>query len=148
MILKLSVNLNMRKSGLAGQKMFLTRFDKIFWNENVCALSACLSEKQMQLYLITEDCALLLSLTKATEQKCLWEKAWEPQKGWKGKRGENTLKYVDDLLICARDEVTCVADTVTLLNHLARKGHKVSLTKLQCVKQEITFFLGHTNTKQ
>ncbi len=23
------------------------------WNENVCALSACLSEKQMQLYLIT-----------------------------------------------------------------------------------------------
>ncbi len=30
MILKLSVNQNMRKSGLAGQKMFLTRFDKIF----------------------------------------------------------------------------------------------------------------------
>ncbi len=30
MILKLSVNLNMRKSGLTGQKMFLTRFDKIF----------------------------------------------------------------------------------------------------------------------
>ncbi len=41
------------------------------------------------------------------------------------------LQYVDDLLICARDEVTCVADTVTLLNHLAREGHKVSLTKLQ-----------------
>ncbi len=61
MILKLSVNLNMRKSGLTGQKMFLTRFD----------LSACLSEKQMQLYLITEDAALHLSLTKATEQKCL-----------------------------------------------------------------------------
>ncbi len=36
MILKLSVNQNMRKSGLAGQKMFLTRFDKIFGNENVC----------------------------------------------------------------------------------------------------------------
>ncbi len=69
MILKLSVNLNMRKSGLAGQKMFLTRFDKIFWNENVCALSACLSAKQMQLYLITEDSALHLSLTKAIEQK-------------------------------------------------------------------------------
>ncbi len=67
--LKLSVNLNMRKSGLAGQKMFLTRFDKIFWNENVCVLSACLSEKQMQLYLITEDSAPHLSLTKATEQK-------------------------------------------------------------------------------
>ncbi len=41
-----------------------------------------------------------------------------------------------------------MADTVTLLNHLAREGHKVSLTKLQCVKQEITFFLGHTNTKR
>ncbi len=40
MILKLSVNLNMRKSGLAGQKMFLIRFNKIFWTENVCALSA------------------------------------------------------------------------------------------------------------
>ncbi len=122
------------------QKMFLTRFDKIFWNENVCVLSACLSEKQMQLYLITEDSALLLSLTKATEQKCLWEKAWEPQKGWKGKRGENTLKYVDDLLICARDEVTCVADTVTLLNHLAREGHRVSLTKLQFCEAGNNFF--------
>ncbi len=33
-----------------------------------------------------------------------------------------------------------MADTVTLLNHLAGEGHKVSLTKLQCVKQEITFF--------
>ncbi len=50
------------------------------------------------------------------------------------------MKYEDDLLICARDEVTCVADTVTLLNHLAREGHKVSLTKLQFVKQEIIFF--------
>ncbi len=59
----------MRKSGLAGQKMFLTRFDKIFWNENVCALSACLSEKQMQLYLITEDSAPCLSVSKAIEQK-------------------------------------------------------------------------------
>ncbi len=45
------------------------RFNKIFWNENVCALSACLSEKQMQLYLITGKSAPHLSLTKATEQK-------------------------------------------------------------------------------
>ncbi len=59
--------------------------------------------------------------------------------------GVKHSQYVDDLLICARDEVTCVADTVTLLNHLAREGHKVSLTKLQFVKQEITF-LGHTVT--
>ncbi len=65
--------------------------------------------------------------------------------GLKREEGRNTLKYVDDLLIYARDEVTCVADTVTLLNHLSREGHKVSLTKLQFVKQEITF-LGHTIT--
>ncbi len=62
--------------------------------------------------------------------------------------GTALLQYIDYLLICARDEVTCVADNVTLLNHLAREGHKVSLTKLQCVKQEIKFFLGHTNTKR
>ncbi len=66
----------------------------------------------------------------------------------RAEKGRNTLKYVDDLLICARDEVTCVADTVTLLNHLAREGHKVSLTKLQFVKQEIIFFGSHYNTKQ
>ncbi len=40
-----------------------------------------------------------------------------------------------------------MADTVTLLNHLAREGHKVSLTSYSFVKQEI-IFLGHTNTKQ
>ncbi len=44
------------------------RFNKIFWNENVCALSACLSEKQMQLFLIMGKSAPHLSLTKATEQ--------------------------------------------------------------------------------
>ncbi len=75
-------------------------------------------------------------------------KGMRATEGLKREEGRNTLKYIDDLLICARDEVTCVADTVTLLNHLAREGHKVSLTKLQSVKQEIFFFLGHTNTKQ
>ncbi len=125
-------------------------FNKIFWNENVCVLSACLSEKQMQLYLITGKSAPHLSLAKATEQK--WaalglfvRKCMRATEGLKREEGRNTLKYVDDLLICARDDVTCVADTVTLLNHLAREGHKVSLTKLQFVKQEI-FFLGHTIT--
>ncbi len=44
------------------------RFDKIFWNENVCALSACLSAKQMQLFLITGKSAPCLSVTKGTEQ--------------------------------------------------------------------------------
>ncbi len=69
-------------------------------------------------------------------------KCMRATEGLKREEGRNTLKYVDDLLICARDEVTCVADTVTLLNHLAREGHKVSLTKLQFVKQEIIFW-GH-----
>ncbi len=74
-------------------------------------------------------------------------KGMRATEGLKREEGRNTLKYIDDLLICARDEVTCVADTVTLLNHLVREGHKVSLTKLQFVRQEITL-LGHTNTKQ
>jgi len=56
--------------------------------------------------------------------------------------GTVLLQYVDDLLICAKDRVTCISDTVTLLKHLEREGHKVSLSKLQFVKQEVTF-LGH-----
>ena len=52
------------------------------------------------------------------------------------------LSYVDDLLICSESESICRADTVTLLKHLEREGHRVSLSKLQFVKQEVTF-LGH-----
>ncbi len=54
--------------------------------------------------------------------------------------GTALLQYIDYLLICARDEVTCVADNVTLLNHLAREGHKVSLTKLQFCAAGNNFF--------
>ncbi len=54
-----------------GAENVLTRFDKIFWSENVCVLSACLSEKQMRLYLIAGQSAPHLSVIKATEQK--WE---------------------------------------------------------------------------
>ncbi len=67
-------------------------------------------------------------------------KMHDSTEGLKREEGRNTLQYIDYLLICARDEVTCVADTVTLLNHLAREGHKVSLTKLQFVKQGKFFF--------
>ncbi len=119
----------------------------------MCALSACLSEKQMQLYLITGKSAPHLSLTKATEQK--WaalglfvRKCMRATEGLKREEGRNTLKYVDDLLIYARDEVTCVADTVTLLNHLAREGHKVSLTKAAVCEAGNNFFGSHYNTKQ
>ncbi|KAL1276699.1 hypothetical protein QQF64_036322 [Cirrhinus molitorella] len=45
-------------------------------------------------------------------------------------------RYVDDLCLAACDEATCVADTVTLLKHLAEEGHKASLSKLQFVKQQ------------
>ncbi|KAL1264181.1 hypothetical protein QQF64_004536 [Cirrhinus molitorella] len=58
--------------------------------------------------------------------------------------GTALLQYVDDLALCARDEATCVADTVTLLKLLAEEGHKVSLSKLQFVKQ--VTFLGHVIT--
>ncbi len=61
----------MRRSGLTGQKVFLAGFDRIFWSGNVCVLSACLSEEQIQLYLITGQSAPHLSVIKATEQK--WE---------------------------------------------------------------------------
>jgi len=56
--------------------------------------------------------------------------------------GTALLQNVDDLLICAKDKTTCISDTVTLLKHLEREGHKASLSKLQFVKQEVTF-LGH-----
>ncbi len=70
-------------------------------------------------------------------------KGMRATEGLKREEGRNTLKYVDHLLICARDEVTCVADTVTLLNHLAREGHKVSLTKLQFCEAGNNFFGSH-----
>ncbi len=69
-------------NGVENEKMFLTRFDKIFWNENVCALSACLSEKQMQLFLITGKSALHLSVTKASEQKWGFKPVCEKKKGF------------------------------------------------------------------
>ncbi len=73
--------------------MFLTRFDKIFWNENVCALSACLSEKQMQLYLIKGKSAPHLSLTKATEQKwAVCEKMHESHRRAEKGRGEKHIE--------------------------------------------------------
>lgn len=52
------------------------------------------------------------------------------------------LQYVDDLLLCAPTEEQCIEDTIKLLKHLAKEGHKASLTKLQFVKQQVTF-LGH-----
>ncbi len=79
------------------------KFDTIFWNENVCALSACLSAKQMQLYLITEESAPHLSVTKATEQtwaalglfvrKCMRATDWA-EKGNGEKHSENVGAFM------------------------------------------------------
>ncbi|XP_060786601.1 uncharacterized protein LOC132892291 [Neoarius graeffei] len=55
------------------------------------------------------------------------------------------LQYVDDLMICAPTKAQCEDDTITLLRHLAKEGHKASLTKLQFAKQKV-HFLGHDIT--
>ncbi|XP_060897677.1 retrovirus-related Pol polyprotein from transposon 17.6 [Labrus mixtus] len=61
--------------------------------------------------------------------------------------GSVLLQYVDDLLIAAPTKEQCETDTILLLRHLAEEGHKASLSKLQFVKQEVTF-LGHILTPQ
>jgi len=62
------------------------KFDKIFWKENVCALSAVLTESQRSCYLMTENTACHLSVSKAISQhwrdvglfvkECLSAKDW------------------------------------------------------------------------
>jgi len=56
--------------------------------------------------------------------------------------GTALLQYVDDCLIAAPTKEQCEKDTVTLLRHLAREGHKASLSKLQFVQEQVKF-LGH-----
>ncbi|XP_062248239.1 uncharacterized protein LOC133956894 [Platichthys flesus] len=60
--------------------------------------------------------------------------------------GSALLQYVDDLLIASPTQEQCETNTIALLRHLAREGHKVSLSKLQFVQQTVTF-LGHVVTK-
>ncbi|KAJ1213637.1 hypothetical protein NDU88_001269 [Pleurodeles waltl] len=56
---------------------------------------------------------------------------------------ESTLvQYIDDLLIAAKTESGCTADTIALLNHLGRNGHKVSPSKLQFCQKKVKY-LGH-----
>ena len=49
---------------------------------------------------------------------------------------------MDDCLIAAPKKEQCEKDTVTLLRHLAREGHKANLSKLQFVQEQVKF-LGH-----
>lgn len=43
------------------------------------------------------------------------------------------LQHVDDLLLCSPTKEQCENDTVALLQHLGKEGHKASLAKLQVV---------------
>ncbi|KAJ1129224.1 hypothetical protein NDU88_007595 [Pleurodeles waltl] len=52
------------------------------------------------------------------------------------------VQYIDDLLIAAKTESGCTADTIALLNHLGRNGHKVSPSKLQFCQKKVKY-LGH-----
>ncbi|XP_062419418.1 uncharacterized protein LOC119228347 isoform X2 [Pungitius pungitius] len=56
--------------------------------------------------------------------------------------GSALLQYVDDCLIAAPTQTQCQTDTLKLLKHLAKEGHKASLSKLQFVSQNVRF-LGH-----
>ncbi|KAJ1190955.1 hypothetical protein NDU88_000273 [Pleurodeles waltl] len=52
------------------------------------------------------------------------------------------VQYIDDLLIASRTKDDCRHDTIALLNHLGKNGHKVSPKKLQYCQKEVKY-LGH-----
>lgn len=57
------------------------------------------------------------------------------------------LLYVDDILITGNTQADCKANTITVLQHLAEQGHKVSQHKLQLWSSEVTY-LGHKLTRE
>lgn len=61
-------------------------------------------------------------------------------------RGVGLHQYADDLLVTAENETKCESATLLLLTHLAKAGFKVSKSKLQFCKPEVTY-LGHILTK-
>lgn len=56
--------------------------------------------------------------------------------------GSQLLTYVDDILVASETEAGCKEDTVALLKHLAKEGHKVSKNKLQFCQEKVKY-LGH-----
>ncbi len=69
---------------------------------------------------------------------------------WIGSRLTDTRSAENDWIGADTDpryriDASLVKDTVILLQHLAHEGHKVSLSKLQFVRQQVTF-LGHVIT--
>lgn len=55
------------------------------------------------------------------------------------------LLYVDDILVTGNMQTDCKLNTLTVLQHLAEQGHKVSQHKLQLWQPEVTY-LGHKLT--
>ena len=53
------------------------------------------------------------------------------------------LQYVDDLLLAAKDEQTCLRETGKLLQELSRLGYRASAKKAQICQTEVTF-LGYS----
>ena len=52
------------------------------------------------------------------------------------------LQYVDDILVASSTEQECVENTIALLQHLYKGGHKISRKKLRIAQREVKF-LGH-----
>ncbi|XP_029993605.1 uncharacterized protein LOC115421806 isoform X2 [Sphaeramia orbicularis] len=57
------------------------------------------------------------------------------------------LQYVDDLLLCAPTEEQCTTDTIMLLKHLAKEGHKADLLDAILLPTQIAVCkcVAHTN---
>ena len=57
--------------------------------------------------------------------------------------GNSTLiQYADDLLLASPSKDVCIKDTLLLLTHLANKGHRASLSKMQYCQEHVQY-LGH-----
>ncbi|KAL0152111.1 hypothetical protein M9458_052542 [Cirrhinus mrigala] len=63
---------NYEKDWFGKDETEILSFDKMFWTDSVCALSACLTEAQSRQYQMTEQTVPHLSLCKARGQK--WSK--------------------------------------------------------------------------
>lgn len=56
------------------------------------------------------------------------------------------ISYVDDIILCAKDQETCHKDSIELLKILAANGHKASQKKLQYCQERVVY-LGQTITQ-
>ena len=52
------------------------------------------------------------------------------------------LQYADELLLASPSKDACIKDILHLLTHLANKGHRASLSKMQYCQEHVQY-LGH-----